>query len=72
MEDFENKTTNQEPTPPKEILLAVIITEVLCVAVILLTVAFMKYFWQEGFNEAKSFYSEHFLAETTLSEVIGK
>lgn len=70
MEDFENKTTNQELTPPKDILLAVIITEVLCVAVILLTVVFMKYFWKDGFDEAKDFYSEHFLTETTLSEVI--
>ncbi len=70
MEDFENKTAESKPSKAKDILLAVIVTEAVCVALILLGVLLMKYFSSGGFSRLQGFYSEHFLTETSLSEVI--
>ncbi len=70
MEDFENKTAESKPSKAKDILLAVIITEAVCVVIILLGLLFLKYFSAGSFNRLEEFYSEHFLTETSLSEVI--
>lgn len=71
MEEMEKEINQEEnPTPKKDILLAVIITEALCIAVILAGILLMKYFSANNFNSLKDFYSEHFKTETTVSEVI--
>ncbi|MBQ8202931.1 MAG: hypothetical protein IJZ75_01435 [Clostridia bacterium] len=70
MENLDNKQPAEQKTKRKDILLAVIITEMVCVALILVGVLLLKYLSAENFNEALSFYSEYFLTETTVSEVI--
>ena len=71
MEDFEKENRDAENTPPKkDILLAVIITEALCIAIIFAGILLMKYFSANNFNSIKDFYSEHFKTETTVSDVI--
>ena len=71
MEDFEQEILEEKQnTPKKDILLAVIITEVICMAIILAVILLMKYFSANDFSSVRDFYSEHFLTETTVSDVI--
>ena len=71
MEELEKEIENIEnPPPKKDILLAVIITEAVCIAIILAGILLIKYFSANNFDSVRDFYSEHFKTETTVSDVI--
>lgn len=71
MEELEKEINGGENSPQKkDILLAVIITQFICIAIILAGILLMKYFSANNFDSIKDFYSEHFKTETTVSDVI--
>lgn len=71
MEELEKEiNTGENQNSKKDILLAVIITEVICIAIIFAGILLMKYFSANNFDSIRDFYSEHFKTETTVSDVI--
>lgn len=71
MEELEKEiNTGENQNSKKDILLAVIITEVICIATIFAGILLMKYFSANNFDSIRDFYSEHFKTETTVSDVI--
>ncbi len=71
MEELEKEiNTGENQNSKKDILLAVIITEVICITIIFAGILLMKYFSANNFDSIRDFYSEHFKTETTVSEVI--
>lgn len=60
---------NQDNNKSKDIYSKIIITQCICVAVILLTALTTKYFFKATFEELKKWYNNNFLIDTSISEV---
>ena len=54
----------------KDSLFALFITETVFIAVILCSILIMKYFFKTPYAEIKKWYTNNFLTETSISEVI--
>lgn len=50
----------------------IIITQAICVALILMAVLVTKYFFKDTYNELKLFYEQQICADTDINEVIGE
>lgn len=50
----------------------IVIVEALCVVIILIAVLLIKYTNDTVFNEMKEFYTENFLVETDVEEVLSE
>lgn len=48
----------------------IIITQAICVAIIILTVVVTKYFFKGCYEDIKNWYQEHVSVQTSVSEVI--
>lgn len=57
---------------PKGQLANIIITEAICVAVILLTVLITKYFFKSTYTKLEKIYEQQICADTDINEVIGE
>lgn len=47
-----------------------VIVESVCVAIILLSIIIMKYFFKSTFLEVKNFYTQEILSDTRIEEVL--
>jgi len=54
----------------KEMLFPIIITQSVCVALILLTLFVVKLFFVDTYKEAKKWYSDNICIDTSISEVL--
>lgn len=56
-------------TPKREMVLPIIITQVVCVAVMIVTVLTVKFFFKDIFKEVKNWYADNMLIDTSISDV---
>lgn len=56
----------------REMLFPFIITQCICVAVILITLFVTKLFFKGTYNKAKVWYEKNFCVDTSISEVLGE
>ena len=57
---------------PSSQLANIIITQAICIALILIAVLITKYFFKDTYNELKIFYEQQICADTDINEVIGE
>lgn len=57
---------------PNSQLANIIITQAICIALILIAVLITKYFFKDTYNELKIFYEQQICADTDINEVIGE
>lgn len=55
---------------PKNRLADIIITQAVCVIIILLTLTVIKYFFKSHFEEIKKWYNLHICSDTNISEIL--
>lgn len=60
-----------ELTPKENMYINIIITEILCMLVILVSVLVLKYFFKGEYKEFKAWYNTEITADTKIEEVIG-
>lgn len=63
---------NDEILTPKkrDCFASIIITQSICVVLILLTVLVVKYFFKGTYNQAKEWYSQNICVDTDIEQVI--
>ena len=57
---------------PSSQLANIIITQAICIALILIAVLITKYFFKDTYNELKIFYEQQICDDTDINEVIGE
>ncbi len=66
MTDTENKANEIKP---KNTYMQICMTQAVCIAVILIAVLIIKFFFKSGYEKAQKWYSKYILDETTVSEI---
>lgn len=65
---------NQDSQPKKGVngYFAIVITQCVCVIIILLTVICVKFFFKGTYNQLKSFYDSQICIDTDIDEVLSQ
>lgn len=61
---------NDKTTAKKNMWLGVVITQCICVAIILISLVIMKYFFSDTFGHIKEWYKINICNDTSVNEVL--
>lgn len=59
-----------ELEPTKNIFLKIIITQIVCVAILIATVLVIKIFFSGSYKRVKNWYNENICSQTTISDIL--
>lgn len=65
---MENKSEKTEPR--KNMWIGIVITQSVFIAIILVSLVLMKYFWKDTFNSVKNWYEINICNDTDVNEVL--
>lgn len=65
---MENKSEKTEPR--KNMWIGIVITQSVFIAIILISLVLMKYFWKDTFNSVKKWYEINICNDTDVNEVL--